>query len=156
MYSYSADEIACVGVSIWSGEQTDADYERSIAVLQRIDRLAAERGVQHVQIVLVADGFKPPPAVWRKRISEVNRGFVCSSYYFGFVTRSAVIRGVFTAIRWLIGARHGHYSAAFGTFAEAASWARKNTGNTYPQLESHYAKALEAAGLTSRDLAGAA
>jgi hypothetical protein len=146
MYTCSADDIACVTVSLWSGEQSDSDFEAGISQLQKLDRLATSRGMVGIMFSVVESNYKPPPAIWRQRMSEVNRELSCSHYYFALITQSLLVRGVFTAVRWLVGPRQGHHSGAFRNFDEAADWIRKSTGSPYPQLETLYKRTLAAAG----------
>lgn len=149
VFSYSADETSCTAVAVWSGASEDVDYATAIELLEQMDRAAVSRGAALVQMVYIAPGYKPPSPVWRKRISEVNAKLQTSQYCFALVTESAVIRGIYTAVRWLIGARTGHASGAFRTFDQAADWVRHATGSACPQLEFHYARALAAANLTA-------
>jgi hypothetical protein len=144
MYAYSADGTSGVSVGIWSGiKQSDADYVRAIANLTSADRAAAERSITLIHVVLVGAECEQPSANWRRRMSEANKALHASRYYFAFVTPSPVIRGIFTAVRWLIGAREGHYAQTFPTFEAACDWIRSNAG-AYPQLDFHYARARRA------------
>jgi hypothetical protein len=144
MYTYCADELACLTVSIWSGVSSDADYLRAIEVFETMDRVAAKSGKKNVHVSVVEAGYPQPPAVWRKKIGAVNRGMSCREYYFALVTQSALVRGVFTAVRWLVGAREGHHSAAVHSFAEAAARVRRSSGEAYPGLEMLHVKACAA------------
>jgi hypothetical protein len=57
-------------------------------------------------------------------------------YFFAFVAPNALIRGVFTAISWMVKPPSaGHAAVAVATFADAARWVRKVTGRPYPNLE---------------------
>ena len=145
MYAYSADEKSGVSVGIWSGvKQTDADYLRAIENLTTLDRAAAELGLTLIHIVQVGAECEPPSAAWRRKMSEANKSLYSPRYYFAFVTPSALTRGIFTAVRWLVGARLGHHAQSFSSFEAACEWIRSNAGGSYPQLEFHYARARRA------------
>jgi hypothetical protein len=52
-----------------------------------------------------------------------------------------LIRGGFTAVRWMRGEPPGHHLAAFGSFEQACKWIREATGAAHPRLEALYSEA---------------
>jgi hypothetical protein len=142
VYLFSADEAAGVLVGIYTSEgQTDADYARAIEAMARADRAAHQRSIPYAHIMVVESDAGQPSAKWRQRFAEHNRSLRTSSYYFAFVTSSMLVRGIFTAIRWLTGARDGHRAQAFANLPEACAWLRATSGRDYPELEALYTRA---------------
>jgi hypothetical protein len=141
-HEYEADSEAALLVGIYSGgRQSDADHELALDTHLNADRDATARGLTSVYILVVDPKTESPSARWRQRMAQTNKAMKASRYYFGFVSPSAIIRGVFTAITWLTGSRPGYHAAAFETFGEACAWARTMTGQKHPQLERLYERA---------------
>jgi len=142
LYAYGFDEEAGLLVGVYTAPaQSDADYQRAFDTMARADRNAVQRGVPYAHVMVVDASAGQPSPRWRQRFSELNKAMTTPTYYFAFVTSSAVIRGIFTAIRWLTGARDGHTNMAFSNFDEACAWLRRVSGNRYPQLETLYQRA---------------
>jgi hypothetical protein len=142
MYLGGIDEDARVVITIYgAGSHSDDEYERSIQDVYRVDALAAAESGALVHIVIEDDGSESPSARWRKRFADMGAALRAQPYYMAFVTDSALIRGGFTAVRWLRGERRGHHLAAFATFEQACAWIRQTTGAAYPRLEALYAGA---------------
>jgi hypothetical protein len=137
VYSFCRDDAFGAMVGVFSGtSNTEADWVRCIESLELADETALRMGVPLV-CVLVADPETPrPPAVWRKRMAVGQESIRAPVYYFAFVAPNALIRGVYTAINWMAKkGPSGHKSVAVPTFANAASWVRKNAAKAYPTLE---------------------
>lgn len=142
VFSFAKDDAAGVLVGIFSGtEVADQEYQRCIDAVEASDHAAVVRGQGHV-VVLVTDHDTPrPPPSWRQRMAASNNSLRADTCYFAVVSPSLMIRGVFTAISWLMHNRAGRTFVAWSTFAEAAEGARKQTGKPLPQLEALYAEA---------------
>jgi hypothetical protein len=128
---------------VYSGtSNTDADWVRCIESLALTDERAVSMGVP-LACILVADAETPrPPAVWRKRMAVGQESIRSPEFYFAFVAPNAFIRGVYTAINWMTkSGPPGHKSIAVPTFANAATWVRKNAAKAYPTLEALYDEA---------------
>lgn len=142
MYLGGIDEHAGVVLTIYgAGAHSDAEYERSLADVYRVDALVAARGGGLVHFVIEEPDSESPSAQWRKRFAAMSSELRSQPYYFAFVSDSALIRGGFTAVRWLRGERPGHHLAAFATFEQACAWIRETTGTAYPMLEALYGNA---------------
>jgi hypothetical protein len=142
MYLGGIDERAGVVITIYcAGAHSDAEYERSIADVHRVDALTAAGGGALVHIVIEDEGSESPSPKWRRRFAAISGELRAQPYYFAFVTNSALIRGGFTAVRWLRGERKGHHLAAFASFEQACAWIREMTGAAYPRLEALHAEA---------------
>jgi hypothetical protein len=145
MYVSSSDEEAGILIGLYTGtSHGDADYERALAAMVRADRAAAQRAIPYAHIMIVDAPSQPSPK-WRQRFAEHNRSLTATSYYFGFVSSHAVVRGIFTAIRWLSGSREGHRTQALANIEEACGWLRSVSGRSYPQLEAMYERTRRAA-----------
>lgn len=136
MYSLCSDE-AGVMVGVFSGSsETEEGWARCIESVRAADDAALARGVPLV-CILVSGADRPrPPPVWRKRMAAGQSSVRSPLYFFAFVAPNALIRGVFTAISWMVKPPSaGHAAVAVATFADAARWVRKVTGRPYPNLE---------------------
>jgi len=128
-YAYDVQGMACVW--LMSGtSNTDDDFARYIATIQRFDTMAA--GWSSAVAVMVVDKDNPrPDAVWRKRMADAST-HIRSKPVFALVSQSPIIRGVLTAINWL---RPPPFeTAAFASFEEATQWAQQRTGRSLPIL----------------------
>jgi hypothetical protein len=74
-------------------------------------------------------------------------------YYFACVAPNAFVRGIYTAINWTTkSGPPGHKSIAVPTFANAATWVRKNTAKAYPTLEALHDEARSGTASSGRPL----
>jgi hypothetical protein len=145
MYTFCRDDAMGAMVGVYSGtSNTEADWVRSIESFELADERALMMGVPLV-CILVADRETPgPPAIWRKRMAVGQESIRAPLYYFAFVAPNAFIRGVYTAINWMTKSPSGHRSIAVPTFANAATWIRKNAAQAYPTLEALHDEARSA------------
>jgi hypothetical protein len=142
VFSFAKDDAAGVLVGVYSGAQmSDADYERCIGAIEASDHAAVVRSSGHVCILVTDDDTPRPSPSWRQRMAASNNSLRADTCYFAGVSPSVMIRGVFTAISWLMHSRAGRTFVAWSTFAEAAAGARKTTGRPLPNLEALYAEA---------------
>jgi hypothetical protein len=155
VFSFATDDAIGAIVGVFTGtEQTDADYQRSMDAIEASDRAALARGLHHV-CILVTDHDTPRPApAWRQRMAASNDKLKSARCFFAVVSPSVLIRGVFTAIQWIMRKNDGRNFVAYSSFAEAAAAARKDTGLPLANLEGLYAAAkpaLSADGRRSRE-----
>jgi hypothetical protein len=151
VYSFCSDETG-VMVGVFSGSsETDEGWTRCIESVRAADDAALARGVPLVRILVSRAGRPRPPPVWRKRMAKGQSSVRSPLYSFAFVAPNALIRGVFTAISWMVKPPSpGHVTAAVATFADAATWVRKVTGRPYPKIEALYDAARGAPASTGR------
>ncbi len=126
MYSvaHSADPPAMV--LLFAGRETsDSEYEGVIGAWERLFRDA--KGRPAVGVVVVPVGHAQPNVFWRRRFAEVH-GKESGPVYVAVVTQSAVIRGVITAVNWLMRRRANYHSHAFDTIEAAAEKLRSVEG----------------------------
>ncbi len=127
MYIREYDREQSLLFGLWTGpSNTDEDYDRAASDVLLLDREGEGRpdGVVHIA---EADPENPVPTpAQRKRLTSAaeaaNRAKV---YYFCMVTRSALVRGVITAIGWFAPPRGTHRNGCRATFDEAVAWVEK-------------------------------
>ncbi len=93
-------------------------------------------------VILVLDSRCPPPsAKWRKKIADLRNDQPYAHYGFALITKSAVLRGVLTAINWISRASPRFDTAPFATFDEGAMWLERHWKHSAPVLNKLYQKA---------------
>jgi hypothetical protein len=146
MYASVAAESGSVLVGVYNGPDTDADHERAIASIVSADAAAVARDEPVVCILVTQRDSASPAPVWRKRMADANRNMRAKAYYFVLVSPNGLLRGVLTAINWLNDVPSHHHFESTATFEEAVKWVRKQTGDSYPMLESLYERARRLVG----------
>lgn len=129
MFRYAYREDLRVLIAVADGTPNDDDdFQRLIDALARVDRDGASQGKATATIV-VADGMtQPPSAVWRARIADLRKNVRAPLACVSFVTKSALLRGVGTAIAWLIPSPDNLESHQHATVEEAARWVEATQG----------------------------
>jgi hypothetical protein len=123
MFASASDDSTGTLLGIFSGALVlDAHYAQSLADMERMDKLAANRGSPLSYVCVVDSEVPRPPAVWRKRFSDANYGVRAQRFYFVMVTNSMLIRGVYTAVNWLTGKRDGQQYGVVSSVEEAQRW----------------------------------
>ncbi len=151
MLSIVTDDAIGAIVLVFRGtEVSDADYERSMTSIEASDRAALARGLHHVCILVTDHDTPRPPPAWRQRMAASNDKLKSPRCYFAVVSPSVLIRGVFTAIRWIMRRNEGRNFVACASFAEAAAGARADTGQLLSNLEALFAAAQPAVNADGR------
>jgi hypothetical protein len=123
MYAFASDESRGTLLGIFSGANlTEAHYALSLSEMDRVDRIAAGRGIPFVYVVIADNDVPRPPAVWRKRFSDANFGVKADRFFFVMVTTSMLIRGVYTAVNWVTEKREGQQYGVVGNVDDAQRW----------------------------------
>lgn len=111
---------------------TDADLEGAVAAVTKLGHESNAAGRVGTFVMIVDDGVPAPSAAWRRRFAEAEAVFQRLDMWF--VTRSALARGVITAVRWLAGERAGVFHETQETFEAALRSCEKRAGKPMPQL----------------------
>jgi hypothetical protein len=139
---HSANNGFGVGVGVISGVlQVDDDNQALVDDVIETNRTASKRGEPSVFALVVDRKVPPPPAMWRKRFSDVNKQLPHTPHYMLFVTESGPARGVFTAVAWLTGTPYGHTYKALGSSADADAWLTTQLGERFAVIEKLEAEA---------------
>ena len=118
MYTVAHSTDAPAMLILFAGRDTsDREYEGVVRAWQQLYRNA--RGRPAVGLVVVPAGHAQPNAHWRRRFAEVH-GNETAPMEIAVVTESALIRGVITAVNWLMRSRANCHSHAFSTVDAAA------------------------------------
>jgi hypothetical protein len=125
MYVRAYDREQSLLFGLWTGpSNTDEDYDRAAEDVLLLDREGEGRpdGVVHIA---EADPENPiPTAAQRKQLTSAAEAATRAKlYYFCMVTRSALVRGVITAISWFAPRRGTHHNGCRASFDEAVAWA---------------------------------
>jgi hypothetical protein len=121
-----------------AGRQTSADHERVHAEIAKLDRIAHDRGgPMGLMFVLAADA-PAPDAYWRRRFAEQRRACVSPHVFMSLITESAVIRGVITAMNWVVPEPPHWTTATHATVEESATWIERKHGAPQAALRRLY------------------
>jgi hypothetical protein len=110
----------------------DADYERAVAAVAKLAEESNAAGQLATFLMIVDDGAQAPSADWRRRFADAELAF--RKLDMVFVTRSAIARGVITAVRWLAGPRDGVWHQTQETVPGAIALLEKRRGARLPHL----------------------
>jgi hypothetical protein len=140
MYTFCDNEALGLIVGVYSGGVTaDADYMRCIESIASADKAAVRAGVPLACVLVTDENTRQPSVLWRKRMADANNAIESERYYFALVTSSFLIRGVMTAIGWLVRPRPHHETGAFDSLESAGAWLQSKTGRHYPVEETYSA-----------------
>jgi hypothetical protein len=111
-----------------AGPQTSASHESLHAEIAKLDRVAHDRGGPMGIMFLLAPDTPAPDAYWRRRFAEQRRACISPHVFMSLVTESAVIRGVVTAMNWVVPEPPHWTTATHATFDESAGWIERKHG----------------------------
>jgi hypothetical protein len=156
MYTRAYDRERGLLFGLWSGPaNTDDDFERAAADVLLLDR-EGEGQPEGVLHIAETDPDNPvPTAAQRRRLSSAAE-VLCHVrvYYFCMVTRSALVRGVITALGWFASSRGDRRNGCRATFEEAVTWAENHRPGVAARLRELRREARQAASLARPDRTG--
>ena len=121
-------------------------------ILATIDTMAAAMKAAgrdaRVTTLVVVDTDNGPNAAQRKRIGEAMKGI--DRGYQVLVTRSAAIRAIMTAIRWLSPANEHYQHATCATYEDARAWLVPRSGHPAHVFDAMYAELRAQVGPSAR------
>jgi hypothetical protein len=128
MLKLSTDFNAHVMVAAMASGQTQEEHAQVYAAIAELDRSGHEHARPIAFVYLVAEDNKAPDAHWRRRFAEQRRAFRSPRVFLSIVTQSAVMRGVLTAMNWIVPQPRIMTSTTHATFAECAAWIEQVQG----------------------------
>jgi hypothetical protein len=123
MFSLSYDAVRHVLVGFAApGARADADYQRILAAVDKLDRDGKLANVPIAFVLVVdADSERPPPK-WRRRLAEQRKDLTSPRVLMAIVSPSALTRGVMTAMNWISPPPAHVQMVNHATIEEAATW----------------------------------
>jgi hypothetical protein len=141
VYSKACSADPAMLVITFAGSNTsDAEYGEVVQALQQLHRDADGRVA--LAIVVVANGHAAPNAYWRGRFAAVEQSRT-GRHLFALVTESPLIRGVFTAVSWLMPEKTNYHGYAVSSFDAAVAAFEKMEGQPLDRLRVLFAEAEE-------------
>jgi hypothetical protein len=128
MLKISTDLNAHVMVAAMASGQTQEEHGQVYAAIAELDRGGREHAHPIAFVYLVAPDNSAPDAHWRRRFAEQRRTFGSPRVFLSIVTQSAVIRGVLTAMNWIVPQPRMMTSTTHRTFEECATWIEQVQG----------------------------
>jgi hypothetical protein len=135
--AYSANPAMLV-LTFAGTSTTSADYEEIVQSIEQLHRDASGRLA--VAVIVVPKGHAAPNAHWRSRFADANRNR-SGRYLLALVTESPLIRGVFTAVNWLMADKRNYHGYAVASFDEAITTFEKLEGKRLDRLRELFAEA---------------
>jgi hypothetical protein len=142
MFSLNYDPVrhALVGFAA-PGARTDADYERVLTAVEKLDR-DGKLANKPVAFVLVVDAQSERPAPkWRRRLAEQRRTLTSSQVLMAIVSPSTLTRGVMTAMNWVSPPPAHVQMVNYATVEEAAAWVERLQGTPRATVQRMYEEA---------------
>jgi hypothetical protein len=106
---------------------TDGELEAMLAAIARMAAAVEERADAIATSVVIVETDHAPTATQRRRIAEAAQKVKRSRE--AMITKSAIVRGVMTAIRWIARADENRLQGTFPTYADARAWLQANTSH---------------------------
>ena len=125
MYTRAYDKSQHLMVTLFSGaSNVYDDFVRAAEDTVAVDADAAGFSAGVIHITEIEPGNPTPDAKCRKVLEDaVNRSNRAPKYVVCFITSSAIVRGVLTALRWFQPSTAPHLPHAFARFEEAIMFA---------------------------------
>jgi hypothetical protein len=127
LLSYDAACHVLVGFAA-RGARTDADYERTLAAVEKLDQ-DGKLTNKPIAFVLVVDAASErPPPKWRRRLAEQRKELSSPQVLMAIVSSSTLTRGVMTAMNWVSPPPAHVQMVNHATIEEAAAWIERLQG----------------------------
>ena len=150
MVKLSTDFNAHVMLASMAGGQTTAEHERVYAAIAELDRSGQGHSAPIGFVYLVARDNPAPDAYWRRRFAQQRKTFGSPHVYLSIVTQSPLMRGVLTAMNWIVPQPRHMTSQTHATFDECATWIESVQGTSPAVLRRLRDEALPTAGDAKR------
>jgi hypothetical protein len=136
MYTRAYDQDQHLLVTLFSGPSNlHDDFVRAAEDTVAADAHAAGFSAGVVHVTEIEPGNPTPDARCRKLLQDaVSRSTCAPRYVVCFITSSAIVRGVITALRWFQPPRAPHVAHAFARFEEAIAFAEGHRPGTSKRL----------------------
>ena len=144
MFAMAQDARRLIQLALHVGEaMTDAELEAFIAAIDGMAAAVAERPGVVATIIIIVETEHAPTAIQRRRIGEAGRKIARSRDVM--ITRSPLVRGVMTAIRWFTRGSAHRVQVTFATYAEARTWLVAESGHPASAFDALHDRARDAA-----------
>ena len=123
VYQPSQTTLLCLS----EGTLSDADWQRIYNDVVRLlqDSKQAQRDML---MVAIAHNTERPNATWRRKLAELrNQNQQIPRILSVIVTPSLLLRGIITAMNWIVPAKPTEQTIAADNFEEAHAWLRQKT-----------------------------
>jgi hypothetical protein len=117
MYVHAIDESSATLLGIFTGAKEPDDIERNAHSMQRVDRIAQAQGRGALFVVVPDPEYAMPTSRDRQRFADIKDSCRATPSLFILVTRSALLRGVITAVSWLSPSDERYRMTACESFA---------------------------------------
>lgn len=128
MLKLSTDFNSHVMVAAMASGQTQEEHGQVYAAIAALDRSGRDHGRPIAFVFLVAADNSAPDAHWRRRFAEQRKTLGSPRVFLTIVTQSAVMRGVLTAMNWIVPQPRMMTSTTHATFEECAAWIEQVQG----------------------------
>lgn len=139
MFMSSLDESRAILVVRYANPYDPADYVAYQAEFVRLVVAARAGRRQAVLLVDLQDGYPQPNAVQRKNIGEAWAKAPDVGGLIAIVTSSVVIRGIITAIEWVMkNTTNRRETRAFARSGDALAWLAEQSGIARSELSASF------------------
>lgn len=134
MITSAYDPEALVLVSLAAGAgSAEGELELLVGAIERLAEDANRRDGVAIYVIAVDGDQQRPDAGWRRRIATAEQK--CRRLRVVLITRSAVIRGVMTAIAWVSPSQGAISRSAYSRLSEAIAALEQELGRSLPQIQ---------------------
>ena len=142
MFSLVYDEVRHVLVGFAApGARTDADYERTLAAVAKLDRDGKAANKPTAFVLVVDTNSERPPPKWRRRLAEQRSELTSPRVLMAIVSPSALTRGVMTAMNWVSPPPAHVQMVNHATIEEAAAWVERLQGTPHATVQRMFEEA---------------
>ncbi len=136
MLGLTVDLHAHVMLASMAGTHAPEDHARVYDAIEKLDRSGRESGHAIALVFVVARDNVSPDAHWRRRFAEQRKTLGSPHIYLSVVTESPIVRGVLTAISWIVPEPANMTSDTHATFDASAEWIERHQGTARAVLRS--------------------
>jgi hypothetical protein len=135
MYVHAFDETNAVLLGIFTGRKGPEDLERHTEAWKRVDAVAHSQGKGALFVIFPDVGYPTPNSRDRQRFADLESACLSSPSALILVTRSALLRGILTAVSRLYPRNARWRSTACGSFDDALEHAAEYGSSARASLE---------------------
>jgi spore coat protein CotF len=122
-------------LTLSGGKFAEADWQQLYEDVLCLMKNSRQAQKTMIMIAIAQNDTERPNATWRRRLAELrNQGQQIPSVLTVMVTQSLLLRGVITAMNWIVPARSNEQTTAVNSFEEAHIWLRQKTQDSLDYL----------------------
>jgi hypothetical protein len=140
---YDSDQTTLV--SITSGKLSDEEWQEFYEDIMRLVDECKRAGKEFILVAIAGPDTERPNASWRRKLAEIRHhsNDAVHRSLTALVTSSLLLRGVITALNWIVPKRSKDKIMSVNSFEEAHKWLSKETQRPLAYLPDMYKAVIQ-------------